>query len=525
MIRYLLFGFALLSAAAALGQEPTPSAPLAVKGLEYLKTRPDSGPTSWINGPYHYDGAGNIAAIGSEAYAYDKIGRLTSATLRGPGMSEMQTQAFVYDIYGNLKQTSRIGETVDLPTTSTTNQLDALTYDAAGNVITAGDEQLRYDAVGMLNTTFVGSGDSAKIVYAYTADDERLFAFNVVSGETHWTLRGLDNKLLRDFKQVGPVWTLDRDYIYRDGLLLAAMKSDGSAEHFSLDHLGTPRLVTDASGHRIGYHVYWPFGEEWSPGNAQEGSPLKFTGHERDAGSTGPLDYMHARYYSPGWGRFLAVDPTWDSADLSNPQAWNRYAYVTNSPILRTDPTGKLGLYPWERDPERLISAISNLALELVHYPEVKEAVQGYQSGDGKEKVLAGSAIGIAALDVGAMLLEPEEGAVEHLASGAEKVSIHAAEGGRLLPFKDAERLIEVNNTLDRMEHGVQKYVEDGRVFKNNEGLLPKQPEGYYKEFTVDTPGAPTRGQRRIVQGSNGETYYTDNHYRNFVQIDPAKHP
>jgi RHS repeat-associated protein len=138
---------------------------------------------------------------------------------------------------------------------------------------------------------------------------------------------------------------VERDYVYRDGLLLAALKSSGAVEHYSLDHLGTPRLVTDGAGHKIGYHVYWPFGEEWSPGDAQEASPLKFTGHERDVDPTGGttvLDYMHARYYGAAWGRFLSVDPIVDITQAPNePQMWNRYSYVTDNPLKFTDADGR----------------------------------------------------------------------------------------------------------------------------------------------------------------------------------------
>jgi RHS repeat-associated protein len=187
------------------------------------------------------------------------------------------------------------------------------------------------------------------MVYVYTADDQRLLAFDVSTETTHWTLRGLDNKVLRDFRQNGSSWSVDRDYVYRDDLLLAALKPDGSVEHYSLDHLGTPRLITNAVGAKVGYHAYWPFGEEWSPGNAQEGAPLKFTGHERDAdvsGGAAPLDYMHARYYQAAWGRFLAVDPGEDSHP-SLPQTWNGYAYTHNNPLGKVDSTGEAAVSYW----------------------------------------------------------------------------------------------------------------------------------------------------------------------------------
>jgi ribonuclease T1 len=61
--------------------------------------------------------------------------------------------------------------------------------------------------------------------------------------------------------------------------------------------------------------------------------------------------------------------------------------------------------------------------------------------------------------------------------------------------------------------------VKDGAVFGNREGRLPARPRGYYREYTVKTPGSPDRGARRIVGGSNGEFYYTDDHYNTFKLI------
>ena len=62
-------------------------------------------------------------------------------------------------------------------------------------------------------------------------------------------------------------------------------------------------------------------------------------------------------------------------------------------------------------------------------------------------------------------------------------------------------------------------YAKDGTVFGNREGRLPKQKRGYYKEFTVRTPGERTRGARRIVAGAKGDYWYTDDHYATFRRI------
>ncbi len=60
---------------------------------------------------------------------------------------------------------------------------------------------------------------------------------------------------------------------------------------------------------------------------------------------------------------------------------------------------------------------------------------------------------------------------------------------------------------------------EDGGVFGNFEGLLPDEERGYYREYTVPTPGLDHRGARRIVAGSEGELYWTEDHYQSFERI------
>ena len=62
-------------------------------------------------------------------------------------------------------------------------------------------------------------------------------------------------------------------------------------------------------------------------------------------------------------------------------------------------------------------------------------------------------------------------------------------------------------------------FAKDGAVFGNREGHLPKQKRGYYREYTVKTPGSRTRGARRIVKGAGGELFYTDDHYNSFKRI------
>ncbi|MBL8683743.1 MAG: hypothetical protein JNK05_31515 [Myxococcales bacterium] len=97
--------------------------------------------------------------------------------------------------------------------------------------------------------------------------------------------------------------------------------------------------------------------------------------------------------------------------------------------------------------------------------------------------------------------------------------------GARRLPFSDAERLTEVNRTLDLIAAGGPfPFRQDGVVFHNREGRLPDAPFGTYHEYTVVTPGLTHRGPRRIITGTPPSTWYTDDHYRSFVVIDPRRY-
>ncbi len=63
-------------------------------------------------------------------------------------------------------------------------------------------------------------------------------------------------------------------------------------------------------------------------------------------------------------------------------------------------------------------------------------------------------------------------------------------------------------------------HAQDGSTFRNAERLLPTRPGGYYREYTVPTPGETDRGARRLVTGGGDEVYYTADHYQSFVVVD-----
>lgn len=89
-----------------------------------------------------------------------------------------------------------------------------------------------------------------------------------------------------------------------------------------------------------------------------------------------------------------------------------------------------------------------------------------------------------------------------------------------------AELPSQGQQTYERIHQGGPfPYEKDGVVFGNRERLLPSKVRGYYREYTVKTPGSRNRGTRRIVCGGQAKApdtcYYTADHYASFRKIQP----
>lgn len=125
----------------------------------------------------------------------------------------------------------------------------------------------------------------------------------------------------------------------------------------------------------------------------------------------------------------------------------------------------------------------------------------------GIKLVLTGFLLALACVSTGVGARGP--------AAGDAAMTVSVAE----LPRQGAEtyRLI--------FQGGPFPYEKDGTVFGNRERLLPAHKRGYYREYTVPTPGARTRGTRRIVCGGPPTMpeacYYTADHYASFRRIVP----
>ncbi|MEP6856698.1 MAG: ribonuclease domain-containing protein [Pedococcus sp.] len=104
-------------------------------------------------------------------------------------------------------------------------------------------------------------------------------------------------------------------------------------------------------------------------------------------------------------------------------------------------------------------------------------------------------------------------------ASPAKTVQPRDTSGLASVTVADLPR--EAQRTLDLISAGgPYPYSRDGVVFQNRERLLPRKTSGYYREYTVPTPGEHDRGARRIITGKSGERYWTADHYASFRVIE-----
>ena len=197
------------------------------------------------------------------------------------------------------------------------NRLDGYTFDDAGNTkIDAISRQFIYDAenkqieVKDAQSTSIGK-------YYYDGDGKRVK--KVAGNEMTIFIYDAAGKLVAEYSN--------------------QTNANPQVSYLTSDHLGSPRINTDASGQVTARHDYLPFGEEITRASYGNDDVRKqFTGYEKDEETD--LDFAQARYFNSGVGRFYSVDPENYGASEDDPQSWNGYAYVRNNPVILVDPYG-----------------------------------------------------------------------------------------------------------------------------------------------------------------------------------------
>ena len=276
------------------------------------------------------------------------------------------------------------------------------------------------------------TGPGINRLLAYTAAGERVLVHDQFTGQvTTITLRDLAGHVFLEITGSGATWNWQKDYIYRGEALLATQGKDQGIKHVAIDHLGTPRLLTNRTGEKLTLFSTNAWGQD-TTGILQQTERMRFTGHERDLGSLSDtlddLDYMHARYYNPNIARFLSVDPGRD-VDPKVPQAWNMYAYARNNPINLTDPDGNAVNLLWDI-PDLAIGAVSigNLWVKALSGQQltVSDNIDAISGAVGMLPIITGAAVGAKLATVVAKTDDAADAA-----KAAEGVSEVAAKSGK----------------------------------------------------------------------------------------------
>ena len=254
-------------------------------------------------------------------YTYDELNRLKSATETNNG-SQTWTQVYSFDRYGNRNITSGLGQT---SFSFSGNRITAHSYDLAGNTTAdATGKTFTYDAENKQRTAVVTGYTNE---YFYDGDGRRVRKVVPSTGETTVFVYDALGKLVAEYSTI------------------VAPTNDAKVAYLTNDHLGSPRINTDATGTITARQDYRPFGEEIiRNGNGYTTDTVRkqFTGYERDVETD--LDFAQARFFASALGRFSTPDPYGGSGYVSVPQSWNRYVYCLNRPLVFVDPNGLIWL-------------------------------------------------------------------------------------------------------------------------------------------------------------------------------------
>ena len=438
-------------------------------------------------------------------------------------MSQIYQQTYLIDAWGNRQIDANGGQTwggvnnrtFTLPTLNgvpLTNRFGELYSDLAGNVtadFATGGDNMTFDGASRMTRAITGSLTSH---YVYDASGQRVR--RIIGVNETWQVFGFDGELLAEYPVASgaPSANAQREYGYRGGDMLVVAGCD-VARWLIKDQIGTPRILADVTGSlaNVKRHDYLPYGEEvpvalrsGTYGYATDCLRQDFTTYERDD-ETG-LDYAQARYYASKQGRFISVDPDVSSASVSDPQTWNRYAYVGNHPLVFTDPTGLKWYYNkndnsfvWSND------VLSKEALDAKGWAEITAATNSVVSQTGSGTIYRASG--------GSLIFLPTN------SQNFRNLTAEVLQEARLENMQAAKELAEARTNavildfISKSEQGAEILLTDGGsitiraaakiVFKSLaqeyvEAKLDEATDGAYSEGK-DVLGS-IKGERGVFQ-------------------------
>ena len=301
---------------------------------------------------YSFDAANRLTRISSGSSSvvlgYDADGRRTSLQLPGgvsvstvfDGASEVSeidyaspqgslgNLVYSYDLAGQVRQTSGTNARTALPLPisnslyNANNQLvqwgtATPTYDLNGNVLTDGTNTYTWDARNRLVSMNMGGA-----TFQYDGLGRRV-SRSMLGGTVSYLYDG--SNPIQELN--GSTVTANMLTGYLDEYFVRA--DSNGLQSILTNSLGSTIALTDQSGSGVAQLSYEPFGNTVLSGTSS--NPYQFVGRENDGSG---VYFFRNRYYSPGFGRFLSEDPIGIGGGI------NLYSYVSNDPILYSDPFG-----------------------------------------------------------------------------------------------------------------------------------------------------------------------------------------
>lgn len=261
------------------------------------------------------------------AYEYDADGRLTDVRRDGT-----LTEHYAYDADGN-RTTRQVEGT---PTTTATYDANGLITGLGGTAYTAGQDgfvtarggnTFAYSARGEMTSATVGG-----VTETFAYDGWGRLVARTVSGQTWRYLYGNLDQQLQVTAAVEPDGTLDV-LDYTDSGYLFSILRGATRYYVSTDQVGSPRVVSNASGAAVKTVSYSAFGEVLSDSAPGFELPIGYAGGTSDPFAN--VVHMGVRAYDPASGRFMSRDPLGLAGG-----AVNLFSYAGGDPIQYSDPTG-----------------------------------------------------------------------------------------------------------------------------------------------------------------------------------------
>jgi RHS repeat-associated protein len=306
----------------------------------------------------------NVTSGRTETYTYDALNRLLTAQTAATSGGDCWGQSFgnggppptmATDPLANLFYATATQCSAPQPrfTVNGNNQFTGtgISYDSAGDMTADTGYTYTYDAENRIITASGMTG--GPYCYRYDGNGMRVMKAHASGGSCTGTVtvdmlywRNIAGNTIAETDGTGSTTNASySEYVFFAGSRVAQSNpSSGNVYYYFVDHLGSTRVVTTATGTACYEADYLPYGTENTPSGFSNtcSTRYRFTGYERDLetayGTSAGNDYAFARYYNSRLGRFMSADPL--AGDVTDPQSLNRYAYVRNNPVNRIDPSG-----------------------------------------------------------------------------------------------------------------------------------------------------------------------------------------